>query len=223
MSEDHVPRTIEDALLHLWAVVNDLSAIPMPEPPRYRVTIFGSSRIKPDDYEYKEVARLAAELARMGCDIVSGGGPGMMQAANEGAQRGDPDNRSSSIGVPVTLPFEEKPNPFIEDMFHHRTFFTRLHHFVRLSSAYVVVPGGIGTTLETAMIWQLLQVKHIHDRPLILVGSMWKEFVAWARQNMLSHQPPLINPEDADLPICVATVDEALAVLREHRSRRKRA
>jgi len=159
----------------------------------------------------------------MGCDIVSGGGPGMMQAANEGAQNGDPHDRTSSIGIPVQLPFEEKPNPFIEDVFHHRTFFTRLHHFVRLSSAYVVVPGGIGTTLETAMIWQLLQVKHIHDRPLILIGAMWKEFVEWARRSMLSHAPRLINPEDADIPICVPTVDEALAVLREHMARRKSA
>lgn len=209
---------IEEALLHLWEAVNELSRIPMPEPQRFRVTIFGSARAKPGEPVYQDVRRLAAALARMGCDVVTGGGPGLMQAANEGAREGDPDDRSVSYGLPIQLPFEEQSNPFVERLFKHRTFFTRLHHFVRLSSAYVVMRGGIGSLLETAMVWQLLQVKHLQDRPLILVGEMWEDLVAWARRHMLA-APPTAGEKDLSIPICVKTVDECLSILREYYAR----
>jgi hypothetical protein len=99
----------------------------------------------------------------------------------------------------------------------HRTFFTRLHHFVLLSSAFVVVPGGIGTTLETMLIWQLLQVRHAYDTPLVLVGSMWEELVRWARRHMASHEPHLASARELTIPTCVRTVDEAVEVIRRHR------
>ena len=100
--------------------------------------------------------------------------------------------------------------------FEHRTFFTRLHQFVLASNAFMVAPGGIGTVLETLMIWQLLQVRHLQDTPLILVGKMWPGLIEWARSSMLSVDPPLANVEDLVIPRCVANADEAIALIRDH-------
>ena len=86
------------------------------------------------------------------------------------------------------------------------------------SDAFIVALGGIGTVLEMTMIWQLLQVRHVADAPLILVGKMWLALVEWARTYMLSSDPPLANPKDMDLPRCVAGADEAIALIREHHS-----
>jgi predicted Rossmann-fold nucleotide-binding protein len=105
-------------------------------------------------------------------------------------------------------------NPFVEQAFEHETFFTRLHHFVIASDAFVVVPGGIGTVLEMLMIWQLLQVRHVRDAPLILVGRMWNGLVDWARASMLDPRLALVKAEDLDIPQCVETADEAIAVVR---------
>jgi predicted Rossmann-fold nucleotide-binding protein len=150
----------------------------------------------------------------MGCDIITGGGPGLMQAANEGAANAPERNRS--VGIRVDLPFEQEVNPFVEQAFEHKTFFTRLHHFVLASDAYIVTPGGIGTVLELMMIWQLLQVKHVHDSPLILVGKMWAELVDWAKANLLMPQLALANSEDMSIPTCVNTADEAISLIRAH-------
>jgi predicted Rossmann-fold nucleotide-binding protein len=83
---------------------------------------------------------------------------------------GSADERVQIAGIRVELPFEQEVNPFVEEAFEHQTFFTRLHHFVLTSDAYVVVPGGIGTVLEAMLIWQLLQVRHLHDTSLICAG-----------------------------------------------------
>jgi predicted Rossmann-fold nucleotide-binding protein len=107
------------------------------------VTIFGSARLKPGSFGYEETKRAAAALARMGCDIVTGGGPGLMQAANEGAVSAP--GRAKSTVIRVHLPFEQKSNAFVTEAFEHRTFFTRLHQFV-LPEAFIVAPGGIGTS-----------------------------------------------------------------------------
>jgi predicted Rossmann-fold nucleotide-binding protein len=120
-----------------------------------------------------------------------------------------------SVGIRVELPFEQDVNPFVEQAFEHETFFTRLHHFVIASDAFVVVPGGIGTVLETLMIWQLLQVRHVDNVPLILVGKMWRGLVEWARVSMLDPTLALANPEDLQIPMCLETADEAIAVVRD--------
>jgi predicted Rossmann-fold nucleotide-binding protein len=156
---------------------------------------------------------VAAALAEMGCDIITGGGPGLMQAANEGAASW-PD-RAQSVGIRVDLPFEQDVNAFVTEAFEHRTFFTRLHQFVLTSDAFVVAPGGIGTVLETLMVWQLLQVKHLDDTPLILVGKMWPGLIEWARQSLLASDPPLASAEDMTIPVCVETGDGAIALLCE--------
>ncbi len=210
---EEVFEAVEDALYDLWSVVNDLARIDAPPPKYYRVTIFGSSRMQPGDSIYQEVRTLAKQLSALGCDIVTGGGPGLMQAANEGARLGDPENRTRSFGLPIELPREEEPNPFVEKIYRHRTFFSRLHHFVRLSSAFIVVRGGIGTLLETAMIWQLCQVRHVRSVPLIFIGDMWKELVDWGQRNMLGGERELADPDDLRIPHCVANVDEACAII----------
>jgi uncharacterized protein (TIGR00730 family) len=176
------------------------------------VAIFGSARAQPGTFVYDEVKRVAAAFAALGCDNVTGGGPGLMQAANEGAKSA---GAPGSIGIRVDLPFEQHVNPFVEQAFEHETFFTRLHHFVLASDAFVVVPGGIGTVLEMLMIWQLLQVRHVEGVPLILVGKMWTGFVEWARTSMLNPTLALASPQDFLIPQCVETADEALAVVRE--------
>src|SRR5262249_24014201 len=215
--EEAVTEILKHSVLGLWDIVNDLTRLKPTKHDRYRVTIFGSARAKPDSVAYEETERVAKLLADLDCDIFTGGGPGLMQAANEGvALAGD---RSKSHGIRVDLPFEQEVNPFVELAFEHRTFFTRLHHFVLASDAFIVAPGGIGTVLETTMIWQLLQVKHLDATPLILVGKMWPGFVEWARTQMLEFETPLASAEDFNIPQCVATADDAIAIIREHHTK----
>src|SRR6516225_7409264 len=137
--EEAVKQILVSTVFGLWDIVNTLTRLRPSKQERYRVTIFGSARAKPGTYVYDEVKRVAAALADMGCDIITGGGPGLMQAANEGASAADATERSRSVGIRVNLPFEQDVNPFVELAFEHKTFFTRLHHFVLTSDAFVVV------------------------------------------------------------------------------------
>ena len=213
--EEAVKEVLRGTILDLWKVVNTLTRLKPSRRERYRVAIFGSARAQPGTFVYEEVKRASAAFAAMGCDIVTGGGPGLMQAANEGARSA---GAPTSVGIRVELPFEQDVNPFVAQAFEHETFFTRLHHFVLASDAFVVAPGGIGTVLETVMIWQLLQVRHLQNTPLLLVGRMWSGFIEWARNSMLSFDPPLADIRDMDIPQCVASGDEACAIIREHHS-----
>lgn len=210
--EEAVKEILSATVLDLWKVVNNLTRLRPSKRERYRVAIFGSARAQPGTFVYEEVKRAAAAFASMGCDIVTGGGPGLMQAANEGARTA---GAPGSMGIRVELPFEQDVNPFVEQAFEHETFFTRLHHFVIASDAFVVVPGGIGTVLEMLMIWQLLQVRHVQNVPLILVGKMWRGLVEWARTSMLDPRLALANAEDLQIPQCLDAADEAVAVIRD--------
>jgi uncharacterized protein (TIGR00730 family) len=212
--EEAVKQVLVDSILGLWDVVNSLTRLRPSRHERYRVTIFGSARARPGTFGYEETKRVAAALTEMGCDIITGGGPGLMQAANEGAAAAP--GSSHSVGIRVDLPFEQQVNPFVEQAFEHRTFFTRLHHFVLTSDAFIVAPGGIGTVLETMMVWQLLQVRHLRNTPLILVGKMWPGLVDWAQTSMVTVETPLANPEDMLIPRCVRDGDEAISLLREY-------
>src|SRR4030095_13795720 len=145
--EEGVKQVLVDSVLGLWDVVNNLTRLQPTRRERYRVTIFGSARAKPGTFAYEETKRVATALTAMDCDIITGGGPGLMQAANEGA--GSAGEREKSLGIRVDLPFEQEVNSFVGLAFEHRTFFTRLHHFVLASDAFIVAPGGIGTVLET--------------------------------------------------------------------------
>jgi uncharacterized protein (TIGR00730 family) len=216
--EEAVKKVLVDSVLGLWDVVNNLTRLKPSRKDRYRVTIFGSARAKPGTLAYEETKRAAKALAELDCDIITGGGPGLMQAANEGVGLA---GKSESLGIRVDLPFEQEVNPFVELAFEHRTFFTRLHHFVLASDAFIVAPGGIGTVLETMMVWQLLQVHHLDRIPLILVGKMWPGLIQWVRAEMLSFETPLMNAEDGDIPVCVANADEAIAIIRSHKEAQK--
>ena len=133
--EDAVKSILIDTLFGLWATINNLTRLRPSRRERYRVTVFGSARTKPGHWVYEEVKQMCSTLTAMGCDIVTGGGPGLMQAANEGARAGSSSQGAQSIGIRVHLPFEQTVNPFVEQVFEHGTFFTRLHQFVLMSDA----------------------------------------------------------------------------------------
>jgi uncharacterized protein (TIGR00730 family) len=211
--EEQVKEILARTVMGLWELVNDLTRLKPSKHDRYRVAIFGSARAQPGTFVYEEVKRAAAAFAAMGCDIVTGGGPGLMQAANEGATGAGEGVKST--GIRIELPFEQDVNPFVEHAFEHGTFFTRLHHFVIASDAFVVVPGGIGTVLEMLMIWQLLQVRHVDNVPLLLVGKMWRGLVEWSKTSMLDPRLNLASAQDLQIPQCVDTADEAIAVVRD--------
>ena len=214
--EQQVLDVIANSILGLWDVVNNLTRLQPTQRERYRVTIFGSARIPETHWVYAAVRDVAEELTRLGCDIVTGGGPRLMAAANEGTKRADPDALKRSVGIRVQLPFEQDVNAFVTQAYEHRTFFTRLHQFVLMSDAFVVMPGGIGTVLEAMMIWQLLQVGHLHGTPLILVGKMYADLVAWCEHNMLRPELGLAHPEDIALPKCVDDGPDVSRIVREH-------
>ena len=217
--EDAVRKIVTDTLFGLWAIVNNLTRLRPSRRERFRVTVFGSARTKPGHWVYEEVRQMVSQLGDMDCDIVTGGGPGLMQAANEGAKSNQTGRKGKSIGIRVQLPFEQKANPFVERVYEHETFFTRLHHFVLMSDAYIVAPGGIGTVLESVMVWQLLQVRHLHITPLIFVGPMWKGLVEWAGAQMLRPGFELASAQDLKIPQCVDTGAQAVALVREHHER----
>ena len=216
--EDATGALVERAVQGLWDVVNDLTRLRRTTRQNYRVTIFGSARLQPGTPAYEGVKRLAAELTGMGCDILTGGGPGLMRAANEGAHSADPRRLGRSVGINIELPFEQELNPFVTQAFEHRTFFSRLHHFMIMSDAFVVTPGGIGSLLELSLAWQLLQVHKLYNTPLILVGKMWADLVAWAREAMLVEGGELASAVDFQIPVCVNTIEETIAVIRENRT-----
>ncbi len=204
---------LDKAIYQLWETINDLDQIQPERVEHYRVSIFGSSRIRGGDPIYQEVKKLSTELARMGIDIVTGGGPGLMEAANAGAVEGQIESHARSFGLAIHLPSEEGANPFVNKVFRHRTFFSRLHHFVRLSSAFIVFPGGIGTALELFMVWQLIQVKHVTEHPLILVGDMWTGLIEWINGSMVERG--LVSPPDLKVVSIVSSSAEAIPIIAE--------
>jgi uncharacterized protein (TIGR00730 family) len=214
--EQHVLEVVTSTAYKLWDAVNTLTRLRPSKRSRYQVTIFGSARVPSDHWVYQAVRDLAAELARLDCVIITGGGPGLMKAANEGVHVANPSASEGSVGIRVDLPFEQEVNAFVTEAFEHGTFFTRLHHFVLMSDAFVVVPGGIGTVLETMMVWQLLQVRKLHDTPLILAGKMYAELVDWCSKHMLRPDIQLASPEDMRIPVCVEDGPAILRIIREH-------
>jgi uncharacterized protein (TIGR00730 family) len=203
---------LDKAIYQLWDTINDLDQIQPERVEHYRVSVFGSSRIQRGDPIYEQAKRLCFELATLGADIVTGGGPGLMEAANAGAMEGQTESHSRSFGLAIHLPTESDANPFVNKVFRHRTFFSRLHHFIRLSSAFIVLPGGIGTALELFMVWQLIQVKHVTEHPLILVGTMWTGLIDWINEAMITRG--LASPQDMNAVSVVGSYEEAIPIIR---------
>lgn len=173
----------------------------------FRVAIFGSARIEPESDDYKLVYDIAYHLALRGVDVVTGGGPGLMQAASKGAQDGS--EKSRSIGLAIVLPFEKGgANVHLDVKREHRRFSSRLDDFMRSSNAAIVTPGGIGTLLELMFTWQLIQAQHIPPRPIILLGpgGMWDELVAWLYKWPVKHN--LISQDDMNhIRLCKSSKD----------------
>ena len=203
---------LDKAIYQLWETINDLDQIQPERVEHYRVSVFGSSRIQRGDPIYDQAKKLCFELSRLGADIVTGGGPGLMEAANSGAMEGQTESHSRSFGLAIHLPTESDANPFVNKVFRHRTFFSRLHHFIRLSSAFIVLPGGIGTALELFMVWQLIQVKHVTEHPLILVGTMWTGLIDWINEVMITRG--LASPQDMNAVSVVSSYEEAIPIIR---------
>jgi len=177
----------------------------------FRVAIFGSARIKPDDESYKQVFEFAKEIGKHRFDVVTGGGPGIMEAASAGHQAGDGRNEADSIGLTIQLPWEAGSNKRLEIKKHFQHFSDRLDEFMVLSNAVVVFAGGIGTALELFYTWQLTQVKHICPIPIILVGDMWRELVDWVKKWQVDSG--LVSPEDLDNIFVVKNNNEAIKII----------
>ena len=176
----------------------------------FRVAIFGSARIEKDDAIYKQVRDLAHKIGKKDIDLVTGGGPGLMDAANFGHSMAK-NGTAHSIGLTIDLPHESHANKHLDLKKHFHKFSSRLDTFMELSDVAVVVPGGIGTCLELFYTWQLAQVKHTANTPIILLGDMWHELIVWVRQYPLKNG--LISAHDLDNIHCVDTEEEAFALI----------
>ncbi len=181
----------------------------------YRVTIFGSARIKQGDPRWALVYSIAKLLAEEGIDIVTGGGPGLMEAASAGHHVGRKEKGLQSIGLRIALPFEEKESFHLDIKQEFTRFSDRLDKFMELSHAVIVAPGGIGTMLELFYAWQLVQVRHVQGVPIILLGERWRELIAWLRRELLDEQ--LMDERDFDYIYLATTCDEALELIRRFR------
>ena len=183
----------------------------------FRISIFGSARIKPEDPIYQDTFNIAKVIGSWGVDLVTGGGPGLMEAASLGHKAGDVKNKAHNIGLNIILPFEQKPNLGLEYVDNHELFSTRLDEFMLLSDAVVVMSGGIGTCLEFFYTWQLIQVKHVAHMPVILVGKMWRKLIEWMIDYPL--RDGYMNADDLKSIVIVDNWKQAVKVLKAARIR----
>jgi len=177
----------------------------------FLVTIFGSARIKKGSKHYEEVYNLAKMIGGRGFDVITGGGPGLMEAANAGHFEGDKAGKAKSIGLTIKLATEEKPNDFVEMRKHFERFAERLETFAKIANVFVVTSGGIGTMLELFYTWQLVQVKKIEFKPIILNGEMWEPLVEWIIDYALKEK--LINSDDFDYIYIAKNNQEAIDLI----------
>ncbi|HET8839639.1 MAG TPA: TIGR00730 family Rossman fold protein [Flavobacteriaceae bacterium] len=177
------------------------------------VTIFGSARTKPDQKYYKFTVELAKKIVKHGYGVITGGGPGIMEAGNKGAHLAG----GTSVGLNITLPFEEYDNPYIDrdKNLNFDYFFVRKVMFVKYAQGFVVMPGGLGTLDEFFEAITLIQTQKIDKFPIILVGTeFWQGLLDWVKGTLLENFSS-INPTDLDLIHLVDTTDEVLGILDE--------
>ncbi len=177
------------------------------------VTIFGSARTRPTHQFYKLGEEIAYLLTKRGFGVITGGGPGIMEAGNKGAHIGG----GKSVGLNIELPFEQYANMFIDKdkMINFKYFFIRKVMFIKYSQGFVVMPGGFGTLDELFEAITLIQTKKIDKFPIVLVGSSyWKGLIDWIKQVML--QEKNINPDDLDLITIIDTAEEVADYIEEY-------
>ncbi len=180
------------------------------------VTVFGSARTHPDDPEYLHAVDVARRLGRAGYAIITGGGSGIMAAANQGAR----EVGALSVGLAIDLPFKEPENPYIDRPLRFHYFFTRKVMFVRYASAFVVFPGGFGTLDELFEALTLIQTRKIRGFPVVLVGTgYWTPLVGWLRSQVLGEGK--ISAVDLDLLAIVDDAEEVVRIVTEATERRE--
>jgi uncharacterized protein (TIGR00730 family) len=174
------------------------------------VSIYGSARTKPDHPDYLKAEKLGKLLAKQGIAVITGGGPGIMEAANKGAFK----NGAPSVGLNIELPFEQTANPYQDISLENRYFFVRKLNFVKFAFAFIYFPGGFGTFDEFFEVATLVQTGKIERFPLILVGkAFWTPVVQWMENQLL--EAGLISPEDPKLLQVVETAEEALKLVQK--------
>jgi len=175
------------------------------------ISIFGSARTKPDNPHYKMAVKIASRLTEEGYGIITGGGPGIMEAGNKGAAL----NNGVSVGLNIDLPFEQNHNPYIDPdkNLNHRYFFIRKVMFVKYAQAFVVMPGGFGTLDELFEVLTLIQTKKVSKVPIILVGtSFWSGMKEWIKTVMLD-QYQNVNPDDMNLFFLTDDVEDIVKII----------
>jgi uncharacterized protein (TIGR00730 family) len=179
----------------------------------FHVTIFGSSRIKKNDPVYKQIHKLAKMIGERNIDVITGGGPGIMEAANRGHREGVKMNKKDahSIGIGIKLPHEQGFNKSVQLYQKFDKFSSRLDNFMLLSNAIVVAPGGIGTLLEMMYTWQLMQVKHTCHIPFILLGKQWAPLIKWMEEYPLKKK--YFDKEDLKLIFLADDCYEAIKII----------
>ncbi|MEZ4722039.1 MAG: TIGR00730 family Rossman fold protein [Flavobacteriales bacterium] len=176
------------------------------------VTIFGSARTAESNEYYKLAEEIAFGVTKEGYGVISGGGPGVMEAANRGASRGG----GKSVGLNIDLPFEQEANPYIDKdkLLNFDYFFVRKVMFMKYAQGFVVLPGGFGTLDELFEALTLIQTKKIGKFPIILVGrEYWQGLVEWLEKTMLTHGN--ISPEDLSLFQICDSVDDVIKIIRD--------
>jgi uncharacterized protein (TIGR00730 family) len=175
------------------------------------VAIFGSARVRQDNPHYQLAIKIAARLTEEGFGVITGGGPGIMEAANKGAF----ENKGISVGLNIQLPFEQSTNKYIDadKNLRYHFFFVRKVMFVKYSQAFIAMPGGLGTLDELFEVLTLIQTGKINRVPIILVGSaFWEPMQNWISQTLIQ-QYAYVSPEDLDLISVVDTPDEVVNVI----------
>jgi uncharacterized protein (TIGR00730 family) len=173
------------------------------------VTIFGSARVRPGDETYEKTVEIARKLAQNGFHIITGGGPGIMEAGNRGAREGG----SKSVGLNIHLPMEQEPNAYADVKLSFNYFFVRKVMFVKYAQAYIGMPGGLGTLDEIFEAITLIQTKRIKPFPVILVGTdYWKPLWRWIEDTLLAQK--LISPEDLELVTILDNPDDVVKTIK---------
>lgn len=193
----------------LW---NEKKLVELIHDGQFRVAIFGSARIKPKDTIYQEILELSKNLVKSNYSIVTGGGPGAMEAASMGHSIASADClKWQSIGINIELPFEQEPNKYLNFSETKTTFWARLDTFMLLSHVFVITPGGIGTLLELFYTWQLMQVGHICKTPIILWGTGYKNLKKFLRDEVLAKG--FMTEQDYELTIQVESMEQVLQLV----------
>lgn len=179
---------------------------------RKQIAVFGSARVAPDQPLYHQTERACELLARRGYKVATGGGPGLMEAANKGALNVCSE-QLCSLAYSIYLPFEAETNSYVQHDSPHETFHTRLQQFCEENDGFIALPGGYGTLLEIMMVVQLKQVSHM-DKPIILVGNMWRVIMDTASDLLLAKG--YIDVRDRYLYLYADTPEEAANLMLVH-------